>query len=142
MNLAKVLGLNLEGVKIVLVGVPELTNLLDSDEQPYYAAQLKDPITVRCSVDPEILPYEASEVYVRKAALDAEGWELVDANKPEEGFFRPGWVVDFSKGQQIAIYQSESIKKWSRGNRGEQRIRNREVINSGIREKIAAKANK
>lgn len=139
MNLAKILNLNVEETVIVLVGTPEVTNLVTSDDEPYYAIKLKTPLTVRCSIDPDVLPFEADEVYVRKSAITSDGWKFIDEKKPEEGFYMPNWVVDFSKGQQIPVYQETSIKKWSKNNRGDRRERNREEINARIREKIASK---
>lgn len=112
---------------------------MDSEEQPYYVVKLKTPISVRCSVDAEILPYETDEVYLRKSALESDSWTPVDPEHPEDGFYMPNWVVDFSKGQQIAIYQETSIKKWAQLNRGDRRIQNRDRINDSIREKIANK---
>lgn len=139
MNIATLLGLNTNETQVILIGVPEITNILDSDEQPYYAAKLKNPITVRCSVDPEIIPYETEEVYIRKAALDSEDWIMVNEKDPADGYYMKNWVVDFSKGQQIAIYQSESIKKWARGNREGNREITRRKINDALRQKIADK---
>lgn len=142
MSLAKLLNLNLGVKNVILVGVPEITNILDSDGKPYYAAKLKDAVIVRCSVDPEIVPFEAEEVYLREDALNLEGWKLIDPAKPEEGFFMEGWVVDFSKGQQIPLYQAESIRKWAKESRGDRRAQQRDEINNKIRERIAARAAK
>lgn len=139
MNLATLLGLNLAEVTVILVGKPEETNILDSNDEPYYVAKLKSPVKVRCSVDPLIDALETDEVYVRKADILAEGWKFVTEGKPEEGFFREGWVADFSKSHQVALYQSESIRKWSRTTRSDRRDQDRAKINAGIREKMAAK---
>ena len=140
MNLATLLGVKVDATQVILVGVPEETIYMDSDDQPYYVAKLKNPVTVRCSIDPEILPHEADEVFIRKSAITQEGWVFVDEKKPAEGFFMPNWVVDFSKGQNLPLYQETSIKKWTKTTRGERRDTTREKINTGIREKLAAKA--
>lgn len=139
MNLAKLLNINIVGADIILVGTPEITNFTDSDDKPYFLAKLLNPVTVRCSVDPLIEPFETDEVYVRQSDISAEGWELVDEKDPSKGFFRKGWVVDFSKGQKFAVYQSETIKKWARGNRGLRRDEERSALNETIRKMIKDK---
>lgn len=133
MNLANLLGINIENANIILVGTPEITNFTDSDDKPYFLAKLLNPVTVRCSVDPMIEPFETDEVYVRQSDISAEGWELVDEKDPSKGFFQKGWVVDFSKGQKFAVYQSETIKKWARGNRSVRRDAERSALNETIR---------
>ncbi len=139
MSLAKLLKMDIGTTKIILVGVPEVTPFLDSDEKPYYVAKLKDPVKVYCSVDNGVTPFEAEELYIREEAINADGWKLVNDQKPEEGFYMEGWVADFSKGQQLALYQAESIKKWAKATRGSRRDEQREVINSKIKQMIDAK---
>lgn len=133
------LGITIATVDVILVGNPEVTTFMTSEDEPYYAVKLKAPVTVRCSVDPLVEAFETDEVFVRESALNAEGWEFVDAKNPEEGYFMKNWVVDFSKGQQLAVYQSESIKKWAKGNRGIRTTENREKINTGIRAQMEAR---
>lgn len=139
MNLASILKLNLDERKVVIISVEE-TNIVDSDEQPYYLAKLKEPVKVFCSVEPDIEAVEHDEVYVRKAAILEEGWSFTDEKKPEEGFWREGWVVDFSVGQRIPIYQATTIKKWTKENRGVRRISRNTDINAGLLAKVKAKA--
>lgn len=139
MNIAKALNLNLEDNKAILIGTPELTNFVTSEDEPYYAVKLKNTITVRCSIDKEILPQEIDEVFVRKSALESDDWKFVDENKHDEGFYMPNWVVDFSKGQQLALYQETTIAKWTKLSRGDRRSSNRDEINNRIREKMATK---
>jgi hypothetical protein len=139
MNLTKLLNLKIEDVKVILVGTPEETNILDSNDQPYLVAKLKNPVVVRCSVDVNILPQEVTEVYFRKSALDIDGWVAVDEAKPEDGFYLPKWVVDFSVGQQIPIYQETSIKAWTKTTRGNQRNEKTLRINQSILDKIKGK---
>lgn len=127
------------GTNVVIVGQPVETTFMDSNGQPYYACQLKNPVLVRCSVDKEVTPYETSEVFMRSVDLDDEKFapKLVDETKPEEGWFVPTWVVDFSKGQEMALYQSETIAAWAKANRGARKIQRTSDINA----KIAAKLN-
>lgn len=139
MNLAKLLNLNIDEVKVILVGAPVETNILDSEDQPYFVAKLKAPITVRCSSDPLVESFETDEIYLRKSAVLSEGWTEVEAGKPESGYYMPGWVADFSKTQLIPIYQETSIKKWAQSNRSTRRDSERERINESIRKSIADK---
>lgn len=139
MNLANLLKIELGQQEVILVGAPEITQIMDSDEQPYYVAKLKVPVTVRCSTDPAIDSFEADEVYIRESDLKKEGWVALDEKKPEDGFHQPGWVVDFSKGQGIAIYQSESIRKWSKGNRNVRRDSQRTELNAKIKAMVEAR---
>lgn len=112
---------------------------MDSDEKPYYLAKLKNPIRVGCSVDPNIERFETDEVYVREEAVNSEGWSFVTEGKPEDGFFREGWVVDFSKGQEIPIYQETTIKKWTKENRGTRGLERTTKINASILAKFKSK---
>jgi hypothetical protein len=142
MKLAALLGVAIAQTNVILVGKPEITTFMTSDDEPYYAAQLKTPITVRCSVDPLVEAFETDEVFIRESALNSEDWTFVDEKKPEEGYFMKDWVVDFSKSQMLPIYQSESIKKWGKGNRTTQKASNLEKINAAIRAGMAARAGK
>lgn len=139
MKLADILGLDLGQTKAILTGKPEATNIETSDGELYYIAKLKEPVTVRCSVDPNIDAFETDEVYIRESALTSEEWVAVDEKKPEDGFYMPNWVVDFSKGHEIPVYQAESIKKWARGQRDNNRDERRKSINDGIREKMKSR---
>lgn len=138
MNLASILKLNLDERKVIIISAEE-TNIVDSDEQPYFLCKLKNPIKVFCSVEPDIEAFESDEVYVRKSAINSEGWSLVDEKKPEEGSYRDGWVVDFSVGQRIPIYQETTIKRWTKENRGVRRTTRNTNINTGILAKVKAK---
>jgi hypothetical protein len=142
MILTKMLGLDLKEVKVVLMGIPEETAHLDSDDQPYFKVGLKDPIKVLCSMDAAIEPEEVDEIYIRKSALDLDGWEFVNGKDATEGYFMPKWVVDFSKGQQIPIYQETTIKKWTKENRSVRADSRRDLINDGIRQRMAKRAAK
>jgi hypothetical protein len=143
MNLTALLGKQIAtAIEITLIGEPEVTNIMTSDDEPYYLAKLLKPITVRCSVDPNIEAFETDEVYIRESAINEEGWTPRDEKDPSKGYFMPNWVVDFSKGQQLAVYQSETIKKWAKGNRSVRNAENTTKINEGIRAKIAARLKK
>lgn len=140
MKMTEVLGIDIkEAVAAILVGKPVVSNTQTSEGEDYYLAKLKSPVIVHCSYDPAIEPFETDEVYVRASALAEEGWESTNPKKPQEGFWRKGWVVDFSKGQKIPIYQSETIKKWTRANRKQRSIQNTSEINAGIIEKMKAR---
>lgn len=143
MNLAQVLKIEIgSGAKVILVGIPEVTTTLDSNDKPYYVAKLATPIIVRCSMDPNILPFEADEIYVREEAINSDDWVFVDETKPELGFYKPNWIVDFSQSQEIPIYQSESIKKWASGNREARNLERKTNINAGIKARIEARKGK
>lgn len=125
-----------KGADIILVGKPEVTNFETRDGEPYYVAKLKTPVMVHCSVDKGIEPFEADEVYIRESAIEQD-WSFVNKDKPEEGYFMPGWKVDFSKGQELVLYQETTIAKWTktdRANRGDER---RSGINARIKERLA-----
>lgn len=140
MKLTQLLGVDTLATAIILVGKPEITNILDSEEKPYWVVQLKDEITVRCSVDKDIEPFQTKEVYVRQEAIESEDWQFVDETKPEQGFFMKDWKVDFSKGQEIPIYQSTTIAKWAKDNRSSRVADRRTGINARIRERMERKA--
>lgn len=142
MNLVEALKLDINEVKVILMGNPEETNFMDSDDKPYYVAKLKAPVMVRCSVDPTVDAQEVDEVYIRKDAISMEGWEFVNGKDATEGYFMPKWTVDFSIGQKLPIYQETSIKKWLKSSRDEKSKSRSASINEGIRAKIAAKATK
>lgn len=138
-TLADILKMEIGKNFIVLVGKPEVTNFTTSDGEPYYSCQLKDEVTVRCSVDPNIEPFPTKEIFLRESAINKEGWKFVDEKKPEEGFYMPDWIVDFSKGQELPVYQETTIKKWYQTNRSATRDSERKRINDSIREKIQGK---
>lgn len=125
--------------EIILVGTPEITNILTSDEEPYYMCSLSKARKITCSVDPNITPFEDDIVHVRASALAEEGWEFVDPKKPALGFYRKGWKIDYSKNQQIAVYQATTISKWARDNRGERTETRRRSINDAIKAKYGSK---
>jgi len=133
MNIAQMLKINLDVVPVIILSVEKSAHT-DSDDQPYYAAKLKEPVLVMCSMDPELDTFNSDTVYVRERDLNSEGWKLVEEGKPESGFFREGWVVDFSQGQGIPIYQSETIKKWSKGQKSSRKDERRAKLNEKIRE--------
>jgi hypothetical protein len=114
MKLTEILGMKATDNQAIIVGTPVITNHMDSEDKPYYEATLKNPIKVTCSTEPSLGSFDAEVVYIREAALSEEGWKMVEEGKPEEGFYREGWVVDFSVGQELPIYQERTIKKWSR----------------------------
>lgn len=121
--------------EIRFTGEPVVTNILTSDGEPYYEWQLVSPITVRCSTDPNILPEEGVDrLYLRESALSLDIWE-----KDDKGFFIRGWVVDFSKNQQIHIYQETTISEWRKLQRPNRVAKEREAINGGIVARIKAR---
>jgi hypothetical protein len=114
MKLTQILGMDANDNRAILVGTPVITNFEDSEGKPYYEATLLKPIKVTCSTEPSLGSFETEVVYIREAALNEEGWKLVEEGKPEAGFYREGWVVDFSTGQELPLYQERTIKKWFR----------------------------
>lgn len=131
MNLAAVLKLDL-AKQAILVGVPEKTVHVDRDDKPYYKVQLVEPVLVGCSMDTGIDTFETKEVYVREADINSEGWVFVDEADHTKGFYRDGWVVDFSQGQALPLYQETTIKKWSKEQRGDRRTSRRDELNKKI----------
>lgn len=127
---------------IVILGEPIETNVLDSDGKPYYSCKLKNPIIARCSIDKEIEPVETDEVFIRSTAVDTVEATLVNPEKPEEGWFIKNWVVDFSKGQEIVLYQETTIAKWARENRGARKTTRNSDINQRIKAKMAERGKK
>lgn len=125
-----------KGADIILVGKPEVTNHETRDGEPYYVAKLKTPVMVHCSVDKGIEPFETDEVYIRESAIEQD-WKFVDEKKPEKGYFMPGWKVDFSKGQELVLYQETTIAKWTKTDRTSRSDERRTGINARIKERIA-----
>lgn len=118
----------------------EETQIQDREGELYYSAKLKDPVTVRCSTDNTIPSFQTSEIFVRASALELDSWELVDSNDPKSGLHIKGWVVDFSKGQQIPIYQETTIRQWAKG---ERKIKNEQLsvhIRKLLEEKYGVKS--
>jgi len=132
MKLTEILKMDVNDNRPIIVGTPVITNFEDSDGKPYYEATLLKPIRVTCSTDPSLGSFSAEVVYIREAALSEDGWKLVEEGNPEAGFYREGWVVDFSTGQELPLYQAETIKKWSR----EKSKTNKTDRSSALAEKI------
>lgn len=124
-----------KGTNIILVGKPEVTNFETSEGEPYYVAKLKTPVMVHCSADKGIEPFETDEVYLRESAIEQE-WTFVNPEKPDEGYFIPGWKVDFSKGQELVLYQETTIAKWAKENRTNRGDERRTGINARIAERL------
>lgn len=139
MKLADVFKTSFGRPEIVLVGKPEITNFEDSEGKPYYKASTKSPVLVGCSTDKDIESFETSEVYIRERDVNGDGWEFVDKNKPEKGFFMKDWVADFSKGQELVLYQAETIARWAKNNRENERIERRTSINKRIQDRKKGK---
>jgi len=143
-TLAELLGLDIAKVLAILVGAGEPTNFTSSTGEPYFLFKLKSPIMVGCSMDPEIQRFETDEVYVRQGALtDPELVKIMKVaveGKPLEGFWFDKWVVDFSLGQKIPIYQETTIRQWTKDNRSVRKVQRTTDVNAGIRAKIKAKA--
>jgi hypothetical protein len=141
MNIAKLFKLDTNvSVKAILVGAPEETAFISAEKnEPYFRFSLKFPVPCRCSVDPDIMVYDTTEVYVRASDVVSDDWKAVDELNPENGFYRMNgdkpWVVDFSKGQELPLYQSETIREWTRKNRT---VRGK-ARTSGINDNLAAK---
>lgn len=125
---------------IVFVGKPEPSGKMTSDGDEYYTWKLKNPITVRCSVDSAIEPQEVEELYIRKTDLDKDVWVTLVEGKPEDGIIVPNWRADFSKGQEIPIFQETTIAQWTKANRGNRREQARQGINERIKARQANKA--
>lgn len=121
MNIAKHFKLNVAAINAILIGQPQETGFVSADGDPYLRFDLLDSVTCRCSVDPSIHSFETQEVYVRLRDVNSDDWKMIDENDADKGFYRLNgekhWVVDFSKGQELPIYQSETIREWARKDR-------------------------
>lgn len=137
-NLAQILKLSTSTKQIVLIGTPEVTSHTTSDNEPYYQVDLKEPVIVRCSTDPEIEAFQTDHVLIRESDLNRDDWKFVDEKKPEKGFFIEGWIVDFSKSHEEALYQPETIKKWLQESRNSKKVERNSRINSKILERMKA----
>ena len=138
MNLAAVLKLDLTK-QAILVGVPEKTVHMDREDKPYYKVQLVEPVVVGCSMDTALDTFETNVVYVRQDDLNSDGWTFVDENDHSKGFYRDGWLVDFSQGQALPLYQDMTIKAWSRGERTNRRTTRRDDLNKKIQSGLLGK---
>ena len=126
----------------------EETSVTNRDGVPYYRAQLDEPVMVRVSTKPSEQPIEMTEVHFLQPLLDKE-WQCDDDDKGNplvnNGAFLTTddgkeYVIDFSVGQEFAIYQDEYIQQWIRGNRkAEGAARNNEK--SSVMAKLRAKQN-
>jgi hypothetical protein len=125
---------------IVFMGELVMTDILSSEGEPYYVGKLKTPVMVGCSVDKDIERHEVDELYIRESDVQSDKWEMVNKKDTSEGYFIPKFVADFSKGQEIEIYQSETIRQWSRGSKKQRGLERTADANLGIREKMAKRA--
>lgn len=127
----------LKATMIAFVGELTQTSVLSSEGEPYYLGKLLTPITVRCSTDKTIDPIEeVDELYIRQHDAEGDSWKLVDEADPKKGFSIPGFKTDFSKSQEICLYQETTILEWTKGNRKEQR----EEKDMSIRQRLEARA--
>jgi len=125
---------------IVFIGKMIETDIETSEGELYWLGKLKDPVMVGCSVNKDIERHEVDELYVRASDKDSDLWVGVNGKDLSEGYFIPNWVADFSTGQEIEIYQSETIRRWAQGNRKERGLRRTADSNLSIRERIKARA--
>jgi hypothetical protein len=139
MKLTEALGIKTGSRNVILVGKPQITAFMTSENEPYYVVRTKEKIMVYCSVDKDIEPFETDEVFVRESSIGLDSWEFVNKDKPEEGYFMPNWVVDFSKGQELAILQDTTIASWSKAGRKERIAANRVTINERIKARQLAR---
>lgn len=109
------IGIKATSQDILFIGQPELSGKINSEGIEYLVTKLKNPIMVRCSTMPEMPAIEVDELYFLETLQEHEGWE----GNPEDGFKIPGYRADFSRRQEMAIYQETSIQTWIRGNRKE-----------------------
>lgn len=126
---------------VLFVGNLLETNFVSSEGESYYLGKLLNPITVRCSVDKGIEPIEGvEELYIRERDALGEDWVFVDEKDPSKGFYLKGYKTDFSKGQEMCLYQSETIAEWAKGNRKSSRVERDKSINDRLKERAAARA--
>ena len=104
--------------KVILVGAPEPTDVLDRDKQPYFRFNLAEPITVRCSTDKDMPALEnVTEIYMRSKDVDEATVTFVNGKDAAEGYFVEGWKADFSTTQEMPIYQATTINEWRKSDR-------------------------
>lgn len=140
------------GTEIIFVdGNFTATGLLTAEGTEYLVGKLKAPIMVRCSTMKDLPAQEFDELYLRPEIANSDAWEPVDKEAFEKaakdktpytgGIRIPGYLADFSKNQEIPVYQAETIAQWAKGKRkadGEgrnndilERIRNRNAQKTG-----------
>lgn len=127
----------LKTVIVAFIGELLETSLTTSEGEPYYLGKLLNPITVRCSSDKDILPIETDELYIRQRDVESDEWIFIDEKDPSKGYYIKGYKTDFSKGQQICIYQDTTIAEWSKGNRQARGLERRSNINDAIKKRMA-----
>ena len=126
------LGLVTAKPPVVFVSKLEPSGLLSSTGEMYYKGRLLTPVIVNCSTSKDIEPIETDELYVRESDVLSDLWEQV-----KDGVTIPKFVTDFSTGQEICLFQSETIRQWTQKNRaGKTKFRD-ETINKSFRERIA-----
>ena len=125
---------------VVFVGKFEPTGILSSNDEEYFKGTLKQPVIVHCSVDKEIEPIETDELFIRESDVNSDLWEAADGTDPNNGITIPGFKTDFSKGQEICIFQETTIAKWTKENRTERGKKRTSGINESIREKMRKRA--
>lgn len=130
MKLTDIIGEALTTNQVILVGKPEVSNIMDRDNKPYLVFKTKQPVVVRCSTNPNIISYETEEVYVRQSDAELDSW--VEA-EDGIGFNIPGWLVDFSTNHGIPIYQAETIQQWVRKQRKEKQSTHTTEINERLK---------
>lgn len=102
---------------VVFVGKLVDANIQDRDGNPYYVGKCLNPVIVRCSTDADYGEIEVDEFLIREEDALGDQWEMLDENDPEKGFTIPSYKTDWSVGQEMAIFQKETIAQWRRGDR-------------------------
>lgn len=120
---------------IRFIGLPQQTTIESSDGELYYSWKLREPINVRCSTLPEMEPLEVDELFLRESLVQSDKW-LKD--EKDGSMYIPDYKADFSKGQDIPIYQETTIRAWAK----DQRKGDREKGNQGFLAKIEARRGK
>lgn len=136
-TLAQKLKLKLGAANIVFVGQPVPSGITSSEGELYYICKLKEPIDVRCTVNPGLPALPVDELYVRESAFNEE-WNYADDKKPELGFWKEGWVADFSVNQRIPIYQATTILAYTRTQRGLKKEDRNKALTADIQKQIEA----
>lgn len=123
--------------KIVFVGKLEKDLAIVSAEGiPYYKGMLKDPIMVGCSIDKEIEQHEADFLYIREEDALGDKWVFVNGKDATDGFYIPDFVADFSKGHEADLYQSTTIRQWTRDTRTLRGKERTATINDGLHKRM------
>lgn len=124
---------------IVFIGQLTDSGKTDRDGEPYFVGKLLEPITIRCSTEPEAGDIEVEELFIRKELVDGDLWQLVDEKDPEKGFTIPAYKADFSSTHEFGLFQETTIAAWVKSNRADKRADRKSSFLQSIKDRRDAR---